>query len=751
MCPEHQAQVRAIYPLPIIPNVLPKGGFATGSLDKTVRIYEYDTVTRSASLKGSLTGHIGGVISLGLTVNNELISGGWEGHVRIWNLSNGKCIQVLEGHENGTCVLGLPTGDIVVGSTGRKNEYDQHLDYKIRIWSKVGGSNGPPSFVINKIIEDHTSAVRDFALLPGVGFVSVSNDGTVKVRTMDGKVISTFTNPSTADGHPVFCFSSHVTKEGLILTCNDDQTVRIYTADNVLDEIPLPGIPWRVGSLTNGDLVIATGQAASSRRGHVYFFSNSAERVCTEMEAVRFLKDIQPPPKPKPGESSDDPMNGSNGPMKISGPYDARNSFPGTKDQEYGFFKKADGHVMLCSWSAAANCWADIGEVTDKPGDGDSMDYSNQLSTGGSGGGATGSNYDFVRGVTLDTSTGTRSMQLCWNLGDDPITVAKNFVIHNGLSDDSYEEVKNFIIETTMREGSSMQRKREGNKPPPAKHLPTKSFIDNTSIDFKKVWPKVLEFNALVPSDVMFNDNDINAVRSIVDVLEQTGRYHSSTLPRPGLKVMMEKGLRWPLTQIFPIIDIYRILMVHNDGSKAIEELGPSVLTPLLNVIHQGRNVAESRPALLLAARTLTNYYRHENGRNIINKRLSDVLDSVSDLLTYDHATVRYAASLVLYNVVHSIYLTFIDNEKASSPVPPYYTIENIQQIIALIIEGLPGMKEDDGIAKLLVALGTLLMMDNNIREITRGLDAETTIRACSGSGQVKEIADDVLRNLHLK
>jgi len=741
MCPEHQGQIRAICALPIIPNVLPKGGFATGSLDKTIRIYEYDTNNRSASLKGSLTGHMGGVISLSLTKNNELISGGWEGHVRIWDLSTGKCLQVLEGHENGTCVLGLPTGDIIVGSTGRKNEYDQHLDYKIRIWSKVAGNHGPASYVINKVIEDHTSAIRDLVLLPEVGFISVSNDGTTKVRTMDGKVISTFTNPLTGDGHPVFCFSVHVTKEGLIVTCNDDQTVRIYTADNLLDEIPLPGIPWRVSSLSNGDLVMATGQAASSRRGHVYFFSNNADRKCSELEAVRFKKDIEPPPKPKPGESSDDPMSGTAESMRITGPYDARNSFPGTTDQQYGFFKRSDGLVMLCSWSAAANCWADIGEVTDKPGEADNF------STGGSGGGATGSNYDFVRGVTLDTATGTRSMQLCWNLSDDPIMVAKNFINHNGLSDDSYEEVKNFLIETNMREGAAIQRKKDSNKPPPGKNLPTKSFIDNTTIDFKKVWPKVLEFNAAVPNDVMFNDNDITAVRSVVDILEQTGRYHSSTVPRNGVKILLDKGLRWPLNQVFPIIDIYRILMVHNDGAKAVEELGPNALLPLLNIIQQGKKSAESRPAVLLAARTLTNYFRHENGRKLINNRLSDVLDSVGDLIAYDHATVRYAASFILYNIVHHIYLSSLDNKTST----PSYAVENIQQIIALIIEGLPGIKEDDGIAKLLISLGTLLMLNNNIREITRNLDAETTIRACASSGTAKEIADEVVKVLHSK
>ena len=31
----------------------------------------------------------------------------------MWDAATGTCTQVLEGHENGVCVVGLPNGDIV--------------------------------------------------------------------------------------------------------------------------------------------------------------------------------------------------------------------------------------------------------------------------------------------------------------------------------------------------------------------------------------------------------------------------------------------------------------------------------------------------------------------------------------------------------------------------------------------------------------------------------------------------------------
>jgi WD40 repeat protein len=53
------------------------------------------------SLVHSLAGHISGVISLALTASGDIISGGWEGHARVWDVSTGRCKFVLEGHENG--------------------------------------------------------------------------------------------------------------------------------------------------------------------------------------------------------------------------------------------------------------------------------------------------------------------------------------------------------------------------------------------------------------------------------------------------------------------------------------------------------------------------------------------------------------------------------------------------------------------------------------------------------------------------
>lgn len=236
---DHKKAVRAIFPLPPCTG-LPTGGFATGSLDNNVRLYSVETSPDGGvrvALVRTLEGHMRGVISLSLTSLGELVSGGWEGHVRVWDIASGACRFTLEGHENGTCVVGLPNGDIATGSTGRKSEDNRHVDYKLRLW-RMSGSGNLRGYSLYKTIEDHEQAVRDVALLPDAqGWVSVGNDGSVRVRNLDGSVRSTFVNPVSAEGKPHSAFRVCVARAlggagphaagPFVVTANEDDTVRV--------------------------------------------------------------------------------------------------------------------------------------------------------------------------------------------------------------------------------------------------------------------------------------------------------------------------------------------------------------------------------------------------------------------------------------------------------------------------------------------------------------------------------------------
>ena len=130
---------------------------------------------------------------------------------------------------------------------------------------------------------------------------------------------------------------------------------------------------------------MTSGSQASRRTGHVYVWSaDPARATVDEMLLSRFAEDMKPPPKPKPagddagacgasaardgrpwqrsalscagaGGSGGGSGGGLPDGIKISAcPYESRDQLAGTKDGQYGFFRRADGAVMACAWSAAA-------------------------------------------------------------------------------------------------------------------------------------------------------------------------------------------------------------------------------------------------------------------------------------------------------------------------------------------------------------------------------------------------------------
>jgi phospholipase A-2-activating protein len=163
---DHEHWVTATLPIPagVVPEC-PAGGFATGSMDKKIRVYSGDGARVAV-----LTGHEGGVTSLALSgCGKYLLSGSWDGTARVWDVQSKACVHVLPDHENGVCVIGLPNGTIVTGSTG-KQVGNTVVDFKLRFWT---------NFALTKTLTDHQGPVRQLVLLPEIGFVSCSNDGYV--------------------------------------------------------------------------------------------------------------------------------------------------------------------------------------------------------------------------------------------------------------------------------------------------------------------------------------------------------------------------------------------------------------------------------------------------------------------------------------------------------------------------------------------------------------------------------------------
>ena len=496
---DHAGMIRAVFALPAC-GLCPEGGFATGCLDKLVRVFTYSPSTHAVACVATLAGHTGGVDSLGLTSQGHLLSGGRDGQARVWDLATGACLQAMAGHENSVRVCGLVGGAIVTSSTGRKSEEGLHVDYKLRLWKCTSGVGGKPAWALERTIEDHTQAIQDLGGMPGgEGFVSSGNDGTLRVRDAQGNPLQCITVPPTPTGEPVYVYKGRLLPATMWLAgCCEDSMLRLWCMDTLpatADAIALPGTPWGVVGLGNGDIAVSCTHAASGTIGHVYIFTQDAARGASQAELATFAADLVPPARSSEGSSSSSSSSSGAQKVHISGPYSARQSTPpgATALGGYGFFRMPSGGIWVSTWSGTA--WDDVGEAQGLEGD-DGW-------AGGGGGGDSGG-FDYSQNVEIELQSGMAKVPLRWNDGDDLDDVAEAFCKANGVPMRNSGQVRTFMVQTMAQQGVGPGgRKKEAEalaaaaaaaaRPPTLAArlgltlIPSMAYVETSAVDWKKV------------------------------------------------------------------------------------------------------------------------------------------------------------------------------------------------------------------------------------------------------------------------
>ncbi|HEY9624212.1 MAG TPA: serine/threonine-protein kinase [Crinalium sp.] len=229
------------------------GGFGGWQVYQNQRNIAANGVTETISVVEVLSGHMGEVkcLILGPGGTNQLISGGVDGTIRIWDLGTKTFIRKLTGHTsyinaliispNGKSLISagadetlriwdLETGqnirtlkdssfvNAVVVSPDGKTLASGNADGTIRFWDFASGQE-------IKTLKGHESAVNSLVYTPdGKYLASGSADSTVKLwDAKTGEVVHTFT------GHTSYVNAIAVSPDGrMLMSASADNTIKIW-------------------------------------------------------------------------------------------------------------------------------------------------------------------------------------------------------------------------------------------------------------------------------------------------------------------------------------------------------------------------------------------------------------------------------------------------------------------------------------------------------------------------------------------
>jgi phospholipase A-2-activating protein len=110
-------------------------------------------------------------------------------------------------------------------------------------------------------------------------------------------------------------------------------------------------------------------------------------------------------------------------------------------------------------------------------------------------------------------------------------------------------------------------------------YLPMKSFLlfdsgtDKNTMN--KIFSKLKEIHGIVSSSSSSSNNDskdLLVLERLVTTIGATNRYHSSTIAKEEVTLLLRWISTWPLEYVFPVLDLTRLAVLHPNASNVKNE-----------------------------------------------------------------------------------------------------------------------------------------------------------------------------------
>ncbi|OQS03279.1 phospholipase A-2-activating protein [Thraustotheca clavata] len=700
---DHNHWVTALIPLSSVhAKRLGASGFVSGSMDTRLRVYLKTSNEFTCAMV--LEGHSSGVISLAWLADSVLLSGSWDGTCRGWDLQTGICNFVLPNHENGVCVLGLSNDTVITGSTGRQ-EGNQVVDAVIRVWQP---SNGV--YAVKSTLNEHQGPIRQLVQVPEIGFASCSNDGSIKLWTTHGDVVMSCSHPFNHEGKPGFVLGlTYLPNTQQLVSASEDCSVRIWSLDgSCLQTISHPQGLWCAAALGNG-VDFATGGDDKVAR----VFSTQATMETSAAEIISFQEEVAAAATARQrGPSSVD--------IAKLPDYNHRGAKVGPSDGFIQMFRKGNS-AWACQWSGPSQTWLDIGEVTGT----------------GSGGIVDGKSFDIVIPVEIETPNGLQKLEIGYNQGQNPFQVAQAFIDKHFLQQHYLKQIADFITQQSGSYhapvlGETSTTSSSAPLPFLSTYFPVKTYASFDSTKVAKLHSTVVQFNSAVPPNAALSNAELETLTSLITTLTQTSFYHSSQVSSTEVNVVLKMVELWPAANVFPALDLCRLLGLHPIGAQVLSAKASWLLE---RCVAFGSSISADvpNPTRMLAWRVLVNYCVHSCLRATLVA--SPSVDS-GLLQAANGAKGNKTLAVSIATLILNLSTAIFNNEQQTTDA-----------LIQVIHSMLPQPLDEDTFSRLILSIGTLGLASSQLWSKLPTLNAiKERASAVNSSATIFAIIDDIAK-----
>jgi len=344
---------------------------------------------------------------------------------------------------------------------------------------------------------------------------------------------------------------------------------------------------------------------------------------------------------------------------------------------------------------------------------------------------------------------------LGYNRGENPYSVAQDFILKHQLNQNYLEDIAKFIIKNAPESITGTFSRPTNSKPSTTSSSPSKvvsagTLTQSNSKFFPQIKPllfestkpaqfdgplgKIKQFNEqFTGTENCLNPKDLSLLETTVSKLKQTSHYHATEFSTEECSVAAKLG-QWPVQCLWPVLDFYRLFVLHPEGAKFTFSSG--TFQKLLNSPKRMTDTNESGEAShnnLLLLKLIANCFMFESSKSNIIKSEEAVLDTISDIIEQANKSSLLALATALLNFAVSYLRT--------------PTEKGIPQLLSIINQALQHKDNDAEIQlRLLVALGTVIYSNKQYQQLANDLGIKESVQTMKAlSDNVQLCAKDIL------